>query len=307
MQFERDFFKAEIKTGFLVSESMKKVWASSIECLMDIAEVCRNENLRWFAMFGTLLGAVRHHGFIPWDDDIDIALFRKDYEYLRNNAKRLLPSNYEVLDSSKKYVKGLDILRICNTDDVCVEHSFLQKYHGCPYLIGIDIYPIDNCPENKELDQSICDILNLIARVITIDEEIENPVEDDIAERYEIIELLANVSGKAFSSDRDALHMELMQYYDEISQFANGQDTEECTIYRNHRFSADAVYSKKIFEKTVRLPFENSIIDAPAGFDDALKKMYGNYLSLVKSGVSGHAYGFEDQEERLYETFGYLI
>ena len=177
MQFERNFFHAELKYDFLISESMKKVWASSIECLRDIADFCEQAGLRWFAMYGTLLGAVRHHGFIPWDDDIDIGLFRSDYEFLRNNAEKYLPSNYIVLDSAKEYVKDLDIIRICNTRGICMDNSFLRKYHGCPYHIGVDIFPIDNCPLDKELDKDICDILSVIARVITIDEENDEPTD----------------------------------------------------------------------------------------------------------------------------------
>ncbi len=307
MRFERDFFRAELKYNFLISESMKKVWASSIECLHDVADLCQSIGLRWFAMYGTLLGAVRHHGFIPWDDDIDIALFRPDYEYLRNNAKYFLPDNYEVLDYGKKYVKGLDIIRICNTNDICLEDSFLRKYHGCPYLIGIDIYPIDTCPLDKELDQSICDILNLIARVITIDEETAEPTEDDLLERAEILEILEGVSNRKFSEDKDELHLQIMRYHDEICQIANNSESPYCTVYRNHRFSPDAIFSKDLFEKSLKVPFENSIITIPSGFDEILTKMYGNYLNLVKAGAGGHDYGFEDQEKKLYETRGYLL
>ena len=306
MQFEREFFHAEIKYDFIIPESMKKVWAASIECLQDIAKFCDMAGLRWYAMYGTLLGAVRHHGFIPWDDDVDIALFRKDYEFLRNNVEKFLPANYEVLDYSRKYVKGLDILRVCNTNDVCVEPSFLRKYHGCPYLVGIDIYPIDNCPNDKELDQSICDLLNLIARVISIDEELDEPAEDDIAERAEIISMLEGISNRKFSVDKDIFHSEIMSFHDEICQYSNSEPGSLCTVYRNHRFSSEAVFDKKIFSSIVKIPFENYVVDVPIGFDELLRKMYGEYFKLVRDGAAGHEYGYDDQEKKHFEMMGYL-
>lgn len=77
------FFREEVRSGFLVTEKRKKVWAIELEILDLFDKVCRKYGLKWYAYYGTLLGAVRHQGFIPWDDDIDVVMFRDDYEKLK--------------------------------------------------------------------------------------------------------------------------------------------------------------------------------------------------------------------------------
>ena len=71
MQFTQDFFKPEIREGFEIPAMMKRAWAAQMEVLQVVADICEENSLQYFADWGTLLGAVRHQGFIPWDDDID--------------------------------------------------------------------------------------------------------------------------------------------------------------------------------------------------------------------------------------------
>ena len=82
LAINEDFFREEIRCGFTVSEMMKRVWAVEMEVLQQIHRICKDYGLTYYAHWGTLLGAIRHKGFIPWDDDIDIAMKRKDYQVL---------------------------------------------------------------------------------------------------------------------------------------------------------------------------------------------------------------------------------
>ena len=95
MEFSKEYFWDEVRDGFYVSGIMKRSLAAQMEVLGEIDKVCKRHNIRWFADCGTLLGAVRHGGVIPWDDDVDIAIPLKDYfrfqkifEHALKNKKR---------------------------------------------------------------------------------------------------------------------------------------------------------------------------------------------------------------------------
>ena len=83
MNFDNNFFDNEVRNGFFVCSLMKRAWAAQIDVLAYFDKICQENGLKYYADFGTLLGAVRHKGFIPWDDDIDVSMFREDIEKLR--------------------------------------------------------------------------------------------------------------------------------------------------------------------------------------------------------------------------------
>lgn len=89
--FQEEFFEQEIRDGFYISSTMKRVWAAEMEVLQKVAEICDRHNIVWYAAYGTLLGAIRHEGFVPWDDDIDIWVKRNDYNRLINILPVELP------------------------------------------------------------------------------------------------------------------------------------------------------------------------------------------------------------------------
>lgn len=85
------FFEEETICDFLVTKERKKIWAVLLDMLIQVDRICRKHNLKYFMAFGSLLGVVRHNGFIPWDDDIDICMPRDDYEKFIVIARNELP------------------------------------------------------------------------------------------------------------------------------------------------------------------------------------------------------------------------
>lgn len=91
-----NYYDAEIRNGFYIESKMKRAWAAQIEVLEEIRRICQNHNIPFFADWGTLLGAVRHHGFIPWDDDLDIGMLRDDYNKFLQIAPAELSSFFKL-------------------------------------------------------------------------------------------------------------------------------------------------------------------------------------------------------------------
>ena len=128
------------------SEKLKKL---EVEMLITFADICDKLGLKYYLIGGTLIGAIRHKGFIPWDDDIDVGMFREDYEKFLETAPSLLPENLflQHIYSEPEYL--MPFAKIRNSNTTFIESS-VNKYninHG----IYIDIFPIDYYPEDLKL------------------------------------------------------------------------------------------------------------------------------------------------------------
>ena len=142
MQLDNEFFKEEERCGFTVSADMKKVWAAQLDLLERFQEVCHRHGLRFFASGGTLLGAIRHKGYIPWDEDIDIMMMREDYEKLLAIAPQefTAPYFFQTAWNDKQYSRGHAQLRNSNTTAVLADEA--DRHYPFNQGIFIDIFPL---------------------------------------------------------------------------------------------------------------------------------------------------------------------
>ena len=114
-----------------------------LEILLVIQDMCRQHGLKYYLVDGSLIGAVRHKGFIPWDDDMDIAMPRDDYEALIQNCRAWLPSRYEFICFENDPAYPLHFGKIQDRESTLVERPHLFYLGG----IYVDIFPIDGAPE----------------------------------------------------------------------------------------------------------------------------------------------------------------
>ncbi len=150
MVFSDSYFEDEVREGFYVSGLMKRAWAAQLEVLYVIQSICKKHGIRYFAEWGTLLGAVRHGGFIPWDDDMDICMERNEYRRFLQVAEEELPEGYWILDYRTMGDDNYMIGRVLNSRPLLLTDRARERFHGFPYSAGIDIFQLDYIPADPE-------------------------------------------------------------------------------------------------------------------------------------------------------------
>lgn len=137
----------EVRCGFKVSEKRKKIWKTQLDIALEVKRICEKHNIAYFIMWGTLLGAVRHKGYIPWDDDFDIAFLRKDYEKFCKIAREEIkyPFFFQDALSDREFFIGYARIRDSRTTGWILWNPSPSYNNG----IYIDIFPFDVIPSNK--------------------------------------------------------------------------------------------------------------------------------------------------------------
>lgn len=145
-----NFLNEEIRCDYIITREMKKIWAVELDLLVEFDRVCNKYNIKYCADGGTLLGAVRHKGFIPWDNDIDVAMLRTEYEKLCLIAKEEFkePYFFQTNETDPGTARGHAQLRNSQTTGILT----LEMEMGCKFNQGIfiDIFPFDAVPKDRE-------------------------------------------------------------------------------------------------------------------------------------------------------------
>lgn len=257
--------------------TLREIQLNSLKILKKIKEICEKENITYFLGYGTLLGAIRHQGFIPWDDDIDIMMPREDYEkfieYCIINEKELEYFSLKHYLTSKEYI--YPIARFCDT------RYEIQYENTKDYGLGlfVDIYPLDGIDLNdKRFIQQLqwrqklidlCGTTKYIFPKLKIKNLIKYPLF--------LISRLLKIN-------------KLLQELDKFSKKYNYKNMKniECTVWTSkyHRISKEA------FEKMKICKFEDDYFNIPEGYDEILREYYGNYMELpsVENQIGHHFY-----------------
>lgn len=133
---------------FYDDETLSRVQQAELSILKDFIDVCDKNNLTYFGLAGTGIGVLRHKGFIPWDDDIDVGLLRKDYDKLIEIFKRDYSNKYTVVNGDEFSEYPLMTTRICINGTRFVEESL--KNIKCPLGIFLDVYAFDNAADDEK-------------------------------------------------------------------------------------------------------------------------------------------------------------
>ncbi len=303
MIIPKDYYEAEVRDGYYVPSEMKRCWAATIGVLNEIDRICKRHRLQYFAEYGTLLGAVRHGGFIPWDDDFDISMKREDYMVFLKVARDELPENYQLLSVYNNSEYDNFLSRVVNSSFISVEQDFLEANHNFPFAVGVDIFPLDyfdyNDEENaalKDMIVSVQSLINMIDAKVTDIGELDEAIGSTIVRFCDMCNIPIE-NGKPIRQQLYILNERICSTY--------GKDSPYLSNLYFWVENGNQVYKKEYFENTVRLPFEFSEISAPIGYDEKLLNAYGpNYMTPYKGGGMHDYPLYDKQKQILYETSG---
>ena len=289
-----------MRNGYIVTSHRKKLWNAQIELINEFARICKKHNLRWFADSGTLLGAVRHGGFIPWDDDVDVVMFRPDYMKFQSIVEDELKDhpyysvwqwfNYRLetdepsdqTDMSLPLISKeqadlyplnapfLPLIRILDNRTTLIGPDTRKHVYSSVFL---DVFPLDMCPPfDDQKAATVFEANRELLAATVLSEPFKAAIE----------------SGEEFLLRREDLLKILQLPYKQRAQLFERTAAENFLQtshvgFLNIFLTNTKTYSfnAKIYEDVVYLPFEKIQVPAPKGYEEYLSTVYGDWHELI--------------------------
>ena len=287
----QSFLRPEIRNDYQITEKQKKVWLIELDLLRKFDSLCKANGIRYFAAFGTLLGAVRHGGFIPWDDDLDVWVPREDYERLLKVGDEQIQPPYFLQTplNDEDYYSAFARFRNSNTTGIMV-----SRHNKCNNGIYMDVFPLDGTCESSPIQYFKVEwikFMNIVAHAYafninpsritrTIHDILHLPfISYDLRKTYRRVNALA--SRKSWEASE---HVGMVVYTPK---------------YRNN------AYFKEDFSSAETLPFEFLNIPVPAGYRRILTTIYGDYMQFPPVELRGewHRYHFTFEPDIPYAQY----
>lgn len=296
--FIENINRDEMRSGFLVTSQRKKLWNVQLGLIKEFARICKKHNLRWFAFYGTMLGAVRHKGFIPWDDDADVIMFRPDYEKFKRIAPAEIKPPYYLDDWTEYRREDSQNALLESEAHLPLIKREQERELGFPYYfpsikikdsrtsmishpdrrhlnqgIWIDVFPLDMAPpfENKTQAANF-NVAKELFIAISYPDKIREAIKNNVRFTLSLDELKKFL---ALSHRQKALAFEnfALKIFDGARHFNQVRDLS--VMGRKN------VYDIEDFAKTIILPFEKTTLPFPAGYDNILTAAYGDWHKMI--------------------------
>lgn len=293
MRFSDSFLKKEVRCGYEISAEMKKVWAVELDLLNELLRVCRKYRLHVAASGGTLLGAVRHHGMIPWDDDIDMVMFREDYEKLCSIAADEFKKPYffqtEYTDSGS--MRGHAQLRNDATTAILREEGNARFHQG----IFIDIFPLDSVVNDKKKFKAQgkrAAYYKMLARKLYLYTDGYASIEHSAIKN--VLHVMAGIYNYFFHYDY------FYKKFENTCKKYNNQNTEKVSSLSFMFWKENHQKYRTDYLDTIEMDFEMLKIPVSRNYERALTKEFGDWRQVVKD-TSNHGKIFFDTENSYIE------
>lgn len=249
-------------------EEIRKIQQKSLEMALYFKKICEENHLMFYFCGGCCIGSIRHKGFIPWDDDVDVFMPRKDYEKLRRIWKRRADTEHYTMEDSNEYHNDRNLflnIRDNTTTFIRPYQTDLDISHG----LILDVLPIDGCPDGRfrRAFQLMWATVYSVYRSQRIPEN-----------HGRLMNMLGKLALSIVPSGKIRYHIwhfaekQMTKYRMEDCRYV----TELCAgpHYMKNR------YPRKAFEKAVYKEFEGHMMPVPQGYDEYLKIAFGDYMKL---------------------------
>ena len=305
IELPEHFLEEEVRWDYTVTGEMKKIWAVELDLLVELLRVCRKYDLQIFGDGGTILGAVRHKGYIPWDDDIDLMMMRDQYDRLCEVAARefQFPYFFQTEYTDPGSLRGHAQLR--NSQTTGIRTIDLDKKYRFNQGIFIDIFPLDAAPDDpKELEQIQNRTSELITKARANARKTTRyyPAKSVIRRPFKKLAHLL-LSGRL--GDLTGFNSIYDQYETECRRY-NGTQTEKVAKYVSTKeLKKKQVWKREWFDSAIDLPFEFLSIPVPAGYEEILDLFFGDWRTPLQIS-SGHGGMIFDTSRSYIQYLGEL-
>lgn len=255
------------------NEELRKAQLVQLDIALEIKRICDKHDIKYHLAFGTMLGAIRHKGFIPWDDDLDIAMLREDYDRFLSVVEKELDQKYQVQSWQNDNYYGNNFIKIRKRGTIYKEDVVSTK---CIQGIYVDIFPLDAYPENK-LDQTIFAIqLVVLSKILYYKSGYEVWKNSSGKVNYICKRLFYLILGLiSFPFSRETV----FEYYEKTRKKFNSKNTTK--VYESLRIrNSKNIFNRVHLENLIDVDFEGYSFKVPSEYDAVLTNAYGNYLEL---------------------------
>ena len=266
------FFLEEERDGYIVSAEMKRLWAVQLDLLNEFDRVCKKYNLKYILDFGTLLGVIRHKGYIPWDDDVDVSMLRKDYDKLMEVGPKEFKKPYFLQSQiTEKYYDDY-VTKLRRSDTCYMTESSKSSSNNYNQGIFIDIFVFDNVPSvNKDDLQRISkDSTEAYYHMYVL----THPPKLDCGIKWPVKMIRYLLFTLFYGSVR--------KEYLRLERYAKGFQPSGNVGTVMYAFPHCRPIS--VYDEIIEVPFEHLMMPVPRDYDEVLRLRYGDYMTPVRGG-----------------------
>jgi len=270
LQLPEGFLEEENREGYVVTAAQKAVWAVALDLLAEFQRVCNEAGLKWWISDGTTLGAVRHKGFIPWDDDIDVMMMREDFERMCQLAPQAFEHPYFWQTEATDPWSGRHHAQLRNSLTTGILSTERARKFPFNQGIFIDIFPLDHIPEDQEVaTQWRARLIMLAAQQRSI------RARTFFSRRKSFIKTIHNYVVHILKYRTPAkVYPKYKRLDDDFEALITKYNDEPCTLL-SELPNLKRSFPISDFSSTVMMPFEMLQVPVPTGYENQMVIKYG--------------------------------